>query len=40
VSYIAPSVVFAPHRHPEVQAVARELDPIFKTIVDRGLAAR
>jgi uncharacterized protein (DUF302 family) len=40
VSYLAPSVVFAPYRHPEVQAVARELDGIFKAIVDRGLAAR
>ena len=40
VSYLAPSAVFAPYRHPEVQAVARELDPIFKAIVDRGVAAR
>lgn len=40
VSYIPPSTVFAPYRHPEVQAVARELDPIFKAIVDRGVAAR
>lgn len=40
VSYIPPSVVFAPYRSPEVQAVARELDPIFKAIVDRGLAVR
>ncbi len=40
VAYIAPSVVFAPYRHSEVQAVARELDGIFKTIVDRGVAGR
>ena len=40
VSYIPPSVVFAPYRHAEVQAVGRELDVIFKAIVDRGLAAR
>jgi len=40
VSYLAPSVVFAPYRHPEVQAVARELDPIFRAIVDRGVAGR
>lgn len=40
VSYIPPGAVFAPYRHPEVQAIARELDVIFKTIVDRGVAAR
>jgi uncharacterized protein (DUF302 family) len=40
VSYIPPSVVFAPYRHSEVQAVAKELDGIFKTIVDRGVAGR
>jgi uncharacterized protein (DUF302 family) len=40
VSYLPPSAVFAPYRHPEVQAVAKELDPIFKAIVDRGVAAR
>ena len=40
VSYSPPSAVFASYRHPEVQAVARELAPIFKAIVDRGLAAR
>jgi uncharacterized protein (DUF302 family) len=40
VSYLPPSVVFAPYRNPEVQAVAKELDPIFKAIVDRGVAAR
>jgi uncharacterized protein (DUF302 family) len=37
VSYVPPSVVFVPYRHPEVQTVARELDGIFKTIVDRGV---
>jgi len=40
VSYTPPSAVFSPYRHPEVQAVARELDPIFRAIVDRGVAAR
>jgi uncharacterized protein (DUF302 family) len=40
VSYIPPSVLLAPYRHSEVQAVARELDGIFKTIVDRGVAGR
>jgi uncharacterized protein (DUF302 family) len=40
VSYIEPSAVFAPYRHPEVQAVARELDGILKTIVERGVSAR
>ena len=40
VSYIPPSAVFAPYRHAEVQTIARELDVIFKTIVDRGVAAR
>lgn len=39
VAYLPPSVVLAPYRHPEVQAVARELDPIFKAIVDRAVAA-
>jgi len=38
ITYLPPSVVFAPYRHPEVQAVAAELEPIFKTIVDRALA--
>ena len=40
VAYVPPSVGFAPYRHPEVQAVVRELDPIFKAIVDRGVAGR
>jgi len=40
VSYLPPSAVFAPYRHPEVQAIGVELDPIFKAIVDRALAAR
>lgn len=40
VSYVPPSAVFAPYRHPEVQAVARELDPIVKAIVDRAVGAR
>ncbi len=40
VSYVPPSAVFAPYKHPDVQAVAAELDPIFKTIVDRALGAR
>jgi uncharacterized protein (DUF302 family) len=40
VSYVPPSVVLAAYRHPTVRAVAAELDPIFKAIVDRALAAR
>jgi uncharacterized protein (DUF302 family) len=40
VSYMPPRAVFAPYRHAEVQAIARELDVIFKAIVDRGVAAR
>ena len=40
VSYLPPSSVFAPYAHTEVKKVAAELDPIFKTIVDRALAAR
>ncbi len=40
VSYVPPTAVFARYRHPEVQAVARELEPIFKVIVDRAVAAR
>jgi len=39
VSYLPPSAVFAPYRNPEVQAIGAELDPIFKAIVDRALAA-
>jgi len=40
VSYLPPSVVFAPYRHPEIQAVAKELDGVFKAIVDRGVTVR
>jgi uncharacterized protein (DUF302 family) len=40
IAYNPPSMVFAPYRHPEVQAGARYLDPIFKTIVERGAAGR
>jgi uncharacterized protein (DUF302 family) len=40
VAYLPPSVVLARYKHPEVQAVAAELDPIFRAIVDRALAAR
>jgi uncharacterized protein (DUF302 family) len=40
VSYLPPSTVFAPYRNPAVQAIGTELDPIFKAIVDRALAAR
>ncbi|MBI4638642.1 MAG: DUF302 domain-containing protein [Candidatus Rokubacteria bacterium] len=40
VTYLPPGVVLAPYRHPEVRAIAAELDPIFKTIVERALAAR
>lgn len=40
VSYLPPTAVFATYRHPDVQAVARELEPILERIVDRALAAR
>jgi uncharacterized protein (DUF302 family) len=40
VTYLPPSGAFAPYRHPEVRAVAAELDPIFKSIVERALQAR
>ena len=40
VSYVPPTAVFAPDKHLEVRAIAFELDPTFKTIVDRALAAR
>ncbi|MBI2219395.1 MAG: DUF302 domain-containing protein [Candidatus Rokubacteria bacterium] len=40
VAYVPPTVVFVPYRNEGVQAVAKELDPIFKRIVDRALAAR
>ena len=40
VSYRPPSVVFAPYRHEGIQAVAKELDPIFKRIVDLTLGTR
>ena len=39
VSYVPPSVVFAPYKHPDVRAIAAELDQVFRTIVDRALAA-
>ncbi len=40
ITYRTASAVFAPYRHPEVRAVAEELDPIMKTIVERALVAR
>lgn len=40
VSYIPPSTLFAPYRHPDVRAVAAELDPILKRIVDRAVGPR
>jgi hypothetical protein len=33
-------VTFAPYRHPEVQAVAAELEPIVSRIVDEAMAER
>ena len=39
VTYRTPSAVLAPYPHPAVRAVAAELDPIFKAIVDRAVAA-
>ena len=40
VTYLPPSAVFASYRHPAVRAVASELEPIFRTIVERALAER
>ncbi len=40
ITYLKPSALLAPYRHPEVQAVGAELDPVFRAIVDRALAAR
>jgi uncharacterized protein (DUF302 family) len=40
VSYARPTTVLSVYRHPEVAAVAAELDAIFKRIVDRALAVR
>jgi uncharacterized protein (DUF302 family) len=37
ISYRTPSTVFGPYRHPEVRAVATELDPILKAIVEEAL---
>ena len=39
VTYRTPSAVLAPYPQPAVRAVAAELDPIFKAIVDRAVAA-
>ena len=33
VTWRAPSAVFAPYRNPELDAMARELDPVFEKIV-------
>jgi uncharacterized protein (DUF302 family) len=40
VTYVPPSVLLAPYRHPAVRAVGAELDPVFKRIVDQALASR
>ena len=40
VTYLRPSAVFAPYAHPEVRAVAAELDPVVAAIVGQALAAR
>jgi uncharacterized protein (DUF302 family) len=40
VMYVPPSVLLAPYRHVAVRAIGAELDPMFKRIVDRALAAR
>lgn len=40
LAYLPPSAVFAPYAHAEVKKIAAELDPIFKSIVDRALAVR
>jgi uncharacterized protein (DUF302 family) len=39
VTYQPPSAVLSPYRHPDVQAIGKELDPIFARIVQRALAA-
>ncbi len=38
LSYRAPSAVFAPYRNPELDAMAQELDPIFKRIAHDAVA--
>lgn len=40
VSYRTPSVVFAPYRNGELDAIAKELDPIFARIVSDALSPR
>jgi len=40
LTYLTPSAVFARYAHPEVKKVAAELDPIFRSIVDKAVAAR
>lgn len=37
VSYRAPSAVFAPYANPELDAMARELDPVFEKILRDAL---
>ncbi len=39
LTYVKPSVLFRPYRHPEVAKVAAELDPIFETMVTQAVAA-
>ncbi|MDR7586772.1 MAG: DUF302 domain-containing protein [Armatimonadota bacterium] len=36
ISYRSPAAVFAPYRHRAVQAVAAELEPIFRRIVEKA----
>lgn len=40
VSYRTPSTIFAPYRIPELNALAKELDPIFERIVRDAVSAR
>lgn len=40
VSYRMPSVVFSPYRNAELDALAKELDPIFARIIEDVLKAR
>src|SRR3989338_3951797 len=40
VTYLRPSAVFAPYSHPEVRAVAAELDPVVAVEVVQALPAR
>ncbi|MBI3454526.1 MAG: DUF302 domain-containing protein [Candidatus Rokubacteria bacterium] len=40
LTYVRPSALFQPYRHPEVTKVGAELDPIFEKIAAQAVAAR